>query len=186
MAPETAGPGDSLEWRSVEVAPKPQGLSARPLRRESGVPCEPATSTLNTGIFARARARAYTHMHTPSYAPTITDFCVHTRSHSQRRCTGCHVHASSHTHSSADVQCLAARFPALKSGHVKVVGLHIYLLWPELCPGTDQSGRDALGCWTNLRSCVFLSESSSSRPCLPTFSSLTSSLCLFSVYYAFF
>lgn len=78
MAPETAGPGDSLEWRSVQVASKPQGLSARPLRRESGVPCEPATSTLNTGIFARARARAYTHMHTPSCAPTITDFCVHT------------------------------------------------------------------------------------------------------------
>lgn len=68
MAPETAGPGDSLEWRSIEVAPKPQGLSARPLRRESGVPREPATSTLNTGIFARARTHTHTctHPHVPN------------------------------------------------------------------------------------------------------------------------
>lgn len=74
LAPGTAGRGASPEWRSVEAAPKPQGLSARPLLGESGVPREPVTSPLKPGVLAHAR----THRRTLFCDPTITGFRART------------------------------------------------------------------------------------------------------------
>lgn len=132
MAPETAGPGASQEWRSVEAAPKPQGLSAGPLLGESGVPREPATSPQPRDLCACTHVRAHTC--TASHRPPRSQISArtHPRTHSEdaqaATCTRVHLH------SSADVRRLPARFPAPTLSHVEMVGLHFCLLCPELLP----------------------------------------------------
>lgn len=65
------------------------------------------------------------HPRTHSRAPTVANFHAHKHSHPHRRITGCHVHAGSHTYARTDVRHLATRFPASRSSHVEVAGLHI-------------------------------------------------------------
>lgn len=174
MAPETAGSGASLEWRSVETAPEPKGLFSSPLLGKAMSSASPATSPSPTAIFAR------THTHT--HMPPRSQISSYTHALTSRM----HVHAGSHTHARADVRRLAASFLASRSSHVEWQVCTSIVCGRSCYPGADQGGRDALGRWTNLRWClcfqILFSASLPSRP----FSRSSLHCVSFSVHSAFF
>lgn len=165
MAPETAGPGAPVEWRSVETAPEPKGLFSSPLLGKAKSPAIPATSPSPTAIFART--------HTDSRAPrSQISSCIHALT------SRMHVHASSHTHARRCAP-FGRLHPCIQVQSHRVAGLHIYHLWPELLP-RSKSG------WARCSWPLGKPEVVSVFPnpllrvlAFPAFPSLISPLCLF-------
>lgn len=170
MAPETAGPGASLEWRSVETSPKSQGLSARPLLGKGLSPASPAISPRTPPRFCactRAHTRTCPHVHISACTNTGTP-----RMHGLPRARG-------FTHTRAQmcgVWPSAPLYPGLITSKWQVCT-------PIFCGGrcslgADKGGRDALGCWTNLRSCLCFFLNPLHILAFPAFPLVISLLCL--------